>query len=149
MSPTVTLEAEPDEATVKAIADGLNAYNEAASGMAFRPEPLWLVARDDQGAVVAGLKGRFAWGWLGVEWLWVAGQERGRGLGSSLLSRAEAMARERGCDGVYLDTFSFQAPGFYAKAGYAELGRLDGLPRGGARIYLAKRFSASGLQNSS
>ena len=41
------------------------------------------------------------------------------------MGRAEALARERGCHSAWLDTFSFQARGFYEKLGYQEFGRLD------------------------
>jgi hypothetical protein len=41
------------------------------------------------------------------------------------MDRAEIRARERGCHSAWLDTFSFQARGFYEKLGYEEFGRLD------------------------
>jgi len=61
-----------------------------------------------------------------------AGQRRGRS------SRAEAIGRKRGCNSIYLDTFSFQAPKFYKKLGYSEFGRLNGFPPGHTRIWLSK-----------
>ena len=50
------------------------------------------------------------------------------------------------CPGVWLhsawvDTFSFQAPGFYAKLGYREFGRLD-YPPDHQRIFLQKQLVA-------
>jgi hypothetical protein len=39
---------------------------------------------------------------------------------------AEAEAVRRGCKHARLDTFSFQALGFYQKLGYIEFGRLSG-----------------------
>jgi len=54
------------------------------------------------------------------------------------LRQAEQIARNRGCVGVYLDTFSFQAPGFYRKQGYKKIGQLAGLPPGSARIWFSK-----------
>ncbi len=78
-----------------------------------------------------------------MHWLWVAEPYRKRGTGSALLSKAEMAARERGCRGVYLDTFTFQAPDFYARNGYSEFGRLDDFPKGYSRIWFAKRLSAS------
>ncbi|WP_291296071.1 GNAT family N-acetyltransferase [Elioraea sp.] len=132
--------AAPNEATIAAIADGLIAYNLAASGIPFAPEPLWLVARNHDDAVIGGIKARVAWGWISVEWLWVHEAWRGRRIGAGLLQRAEAEGRTRGCAGVVLDTFSFQAPGFYEKQGYVAFGRLEGLPAGHARIHYAKRL---------
>lgn len=138
--PAIEALAAPDEATVTALSDGLVAYNREASGVPFAPEPLWLVMRDADGSVIGGIKARVAWGWVGVEWLWVHAAWRGRGLGGALLRRAEAEGRARGCTGVFLDTFSFQAPGFYEKQGYVAFGRLDDIPPGHARIHYAKRL---------
>jgi len=81
-----------------------------------------------------------AYEWVFVRWLWVAEPFRNKGIGSRLLERAEALARESGCRGVYLDTFTFQAPKFYERHGYREFGRLDDFPSGHSRIWLAKRF---------
>ena len=49
-------------------------------------------------------------------------------------------AVERGCHSVWVDTFSFQAPGFYPKLGYKVFGELD-YPPGHKRIFLQKRLA--------
>ena len=53
---------------------------------------------------------------------------------------AEDEARRRGCDRVCLSSFTFQAPGFYQKYGYAETGRTLGIPGGGEDIHMFKRL---------
>lgn len=78
------------------------------------------------------------WGWLFVAMLWVSGSYRGNGYGSKLLQLAEAKAKAYGCNSVFLDTHSFQAPDFYRKHGYTEFGRLENFPPGHSRIYLSK-----------
>ncbi len=135
----LTEEMEPEEAVRRMIADGLDAHNVAAAGPG-GSTPLWVIARDADGGVQGGLRGLTFWSWLHIEWLWVAEPFRRRGVGSRLLRRAEAIARDRGCIAAYLDTFSFQAPDFYPRHGYREFGRLEGLPPGHARIWLSKRF---------
>ena len=60
-----------------------------------------------------------------------------------MLRQAEQIARERGCVGAYLSTYSFQAPGFYVRHGYVEFGRLEGLPPGMATIFLRKDLRSS------
>jgi GNAT superfamily N-acetyltransferase len=124
-------------AAAKTIRQGLIAYNTAMAGPS-RYRVLWVVARDASGTVQGGVRGGTYWNWLYVEWLWVAEAWRGRGTGSRLLRQAEQIARKRGCVGVYLDTFSFQAPGFYRKQGYKKIGQLAGLPPGSARIWFRK-----------
>ena len=46
----------------------------------------------------------------------------------------------RGCVGARLDTFEFQAPGFYEKLGYTRFGRIDDHPRGYSRFFMQKRL---------
>jgi len=136
---TLVEENDPEHETIQAIGQGLLAYNTAMAG----PEeatPLWIVGRDDIGAVQAGLQAQSFWSWLFVKWLWVAEAHRGSGFGSRLLQRAEEIARARGCVGVWLDTFSFQAPDFYVRHGYEEFGRLEGMPPMHARIWFRKMF---------
>ena len=43
---------------------------------------------------------------------------------------AEEEAGKRGAKQAYLDTFSFQVPGFYQKLGYEIFGKLDDFPAG-------------------
>jgi GNAT superfamily N-acetyltransferase len=78
-------------------------------------------------------------GWLFIRYLWVSDSLRGRGIGRELMAGAEAHALERGCHSAWVDTFSFQAPGFYPKLGYEVFGELD-YPPGHKRIFLRKRL---------
>lgn len=126
-----------------AIVDGLLAHN-AAAGFAWASRPLSVVARDDAGAIVGGLLGQTNLGWLFVAALWVAAPRRGRGLGGALLEAAESEARRRGCIGVYLDTYSFQARPFYEGRGYRLFGELADCPPGATKYYLGKRLAGPG-----
>ncbi len=130
-------ETEPDEATAHAISSGLDEYNDSIVPHAGWT-PLWVVGRDEAGNAQAGLRGVTFYNWLFVHWLWVGAARRRQGIGSRLLADAEAIARERGCVSSYLDTFSFQAPEFYKRLGYAEFGRLNDFPPGHSRIWLTK-----------
>jgi len=114
-------------------------FNCAATGLR-DGRSLASLLRDGQGNLRAGLAGHTWGGCCEVRYLWVREEERRRGLGSALLAGAEREALARGCDRVVLSTHSFQAPDFYRRHGYVELGRADGYPRGHAQIYLAKRL---------
>jgi hypothetical protein len=52
----------------------------------------------------------------------------------------EAEASKRGCEYCWLDTFSFQAPGFYEKYGYTRFGELGEYPRGHKRFFYTKKI---------
>jgi ribosomal protein S18 acetylase RimI-like enzyme len=52
------------------------------------------------------------------------------------------IAAARGCIGVWLDTYAFQARGFYEKLGYEVFGTLADHPRGGGRFFMRKLLAA-------
>ena len=120
----LTVEDEPAEADVEVLPHALEAYNESQWPQHPPWRPLAIFLRKE-GQIAAGLAGETYCGWLFVKYLWVSDELRGRGVGRELMARAEARARELGCHSAWLDTFSFQAPGFYEKLGYEEFGRLD------------------------
>ena len=101
-------------------------------------QPVSIVLRTPEGAIVAGLNGVSHWRWLYVRHVFVAPAQRGQGLGRELMALAEREARRRGCVGVYLDTFSEGAASFYERLGFARCGRIEDFPVGGARIFLRK-----------
>jgi len=63
---------------------------------------------------------------------------RGQGVGTELMRRGEAEAVARGCHGVWLDTFEFQARGLYERLGYTCFGELENYPVG-PRFFMSKR----------
>jgi GNAT superfamily N-acetyltransferase len=62
---------------------------------------------------------------LMIDRLWVSDGHRGKGLGARLLTAVEERARGEGVKIVELNTFGFQAPGFYEKMGYRLFGSLE------------------------
>jgi len=118
------------------IMSGLLAFNARAVGKADY-KALAITLR--QGSeIVGGLIGWTWMGWCHVDLLWIEDKYRGRGRGTKLMHKAESEARRRGASRMFLDSFSFQAPGFYKKLGYREYGRLDDFPKGHTRHFLQK-----------
>ncbi len=108
-------------------------------------DPFTIVARNAEGALVAGLDGSTAYGWLAIKTLWVAEAERGRGLGARLVRAAEAAAASRNCHGAWLDTSSARAMNFYRRLGYESFGTLENegndRPTGHRRFFMSRRLS--------
>jgi GNAT superfamily N-acetyltransferase len=104
--------------------------------------PFSILAYDETQIVVGGLNGASHWGWRYIRHFWVAQGWRGRGVGRSLLQRAETDARARNCIGLYLDTFDPGAAQFYARCGFAPFGRIEDFPPGHARTFLYKKLFA-------
>ncbi|MHB2211510.1 GNAT family N-acetyltransferase [Methylobacterium sp. CM6257] len=76
--------------------------------------------------------------WLIIELVAVPEQYRKGGYGSKLMVRAEEIARNNGCAGIWLDTFELQARGFYEKLGFELFGEPPNHPRGQKRFFLRK-----------
>lgn len=123
----------------QAILDGLIAYNMARIEDKDAKD-LGIFYEDETGKKLAGLTGNTHGNWLFVKFLWVDDALRGQGIGRALLGQAEDEARARGCKYAFLDTFSFQAPVFYAKQGYEEVFTLENFPLTGKRHYFTKQL---------
>jgi GNAT superfamily N-acetyltransferase len=139
MTLSIELSQNPTPEDREAILAPLRAYNVAQAGDG-QSQPLALLVRNDQGEILGGLYGRFFYQWLFIELLSVPAQARGEGMGSKLMGMAEDLAREKECLGIWLDTFDFQAPEFYKKLGYSELGQIVDYPPGHKRFFFQKRL---------
>ena len=70
-------------------------------------------------------------------------EHRGGGYGKALMEQAELIAVANECAGMWLDTYEFQARGFYEKLGFEVFGTLDDHPAGQKRFFLRKRLRAA------
>ena len=136
---TITSEPDGDPADRQTLQDAIDAFNVRVTG---RDDGRYvsLFVRDESGKLRGGLTGEIWADWLHVRVLWLDEALRRQGLGSRLLAQAEDEARVHGCKGAFLETFSFQAPAFYARHGYEVFGRVDEYPGEHAQIFLRKRL---------
>lgn len=133
----VSVEERASREDIDTVTSGLRDFNTEFLG----PQdlrPLTVFLRDGHGNVVGGLLGHTVYRWAYVSKLWVAAEFRGKGFGRSLLQAAEKEAIARGCTGIHLDTFEYQARPFYEKHGYRLFGTLEGFPPGYRQYFLAK-----------
>ncbi|MBH3404019.1 GNAT family N-acetyltransferase [Pseudomonas glycinae] len=139
MTLRIELSQDPTEEQRAAILAPLRAHNIAKAGPSLY-EPVALLVRDDNDAILGGLYGHTFYRWLFIELLAVPEEGRGQGIGSKLMQMVEEFAREKDCVGIWLDTFDFQAPGFYKKLGYTECGEIVDYPLGHKRHFFQKRL---------
>lgn len=138
---------EPNEERSKYVTDRLIEFNQT------RESPLWsnppqasapiqIFALDAKGSVIGGLIGKTNEipEWLEVSTIWVAEEQRGKGIGHHLMGLAEEEAKRRSCRYARLATSNYQAPDFYIKAGYRLYGKLDNCPRGETDYYFYKEL---------
>ncbi|MBV7699659.1 N-acetyltransferase [Streptomyces sp. TRM70350] len=146
------IETEVDRARRDLLRSRLRDTNTAASPVlralrgtpAGREAPLHVWALDATGDLAGGLVGHTWTTWLHVTYLWVDQRHRGTGLGSFLLAEAERIARvERGCAAARLETWDFQAPGFYRKQGYEVVCAIPDYPPGITEFTLTKRLATN------
>ena len=134
----VVVEDQINQRQRSAIIGPLNEFN-AERGFTFHPNSVYLSLRDSD-QIAGGLIGHTNWDWLHIEVLSVAAYLRGQGYGRKLMEEAERIAGARGCIGSWLDTHTFQSPGFYEHLGYRIFGTLPNYPRAEQRIFLMKMF---------
>ncbi|HYO32683.1 MAG TPA: GNAT family N-acetyltransferase [Nocardioidaceae bacterium] len=142
---------EPDAQADELITSRLVEYNKQQAQIVrerFEPEnlsprPLAVYAYVDD-RLVGGVKASTVdlWKWLTIDILWVDEAERGHGLGEALLAAAEREGCRRGCRWSKVNTWDFQAPGFYERCGYVEYGREVDYPPGHTNFLLRKDLLA-------
>jgi GNAT superfamily N-acetyltransferase len=127
----------------QAVVDGLVAFNRSQTpDFVGKYGSIGLMLQHPEtGATDGGLTARIGFGWMFVELLFVPERLRGQGIGRQLMEQAEDVARQHGCVGIWLDTFTFQAPGFYEKLGYSIFGEIANYPPGSSRFFLRKHLS--------
>jgi len=139
MQPTIRITETPEPHVREAIVGPLIKFNNSRASQPENYRPLVIILSDpDTGEVVGGLWGATNYAHLHVDLLFVPDTLRGNGLGRQMLLQAEQEASARGCRGAWLDTYSFQARGFYERHGYAVFGILNDYPPGQSRIFLHK-----------
>jgi GNAT superfamily N-acetyltransferase len=142
MMPKITMTETPEPHLKQAIVAPLTRFNEAQTG---RPEDyrrlVLLLSLAGTEQAVGGLWGETVFSHLHVDVLFVPESLRGIGIGRQLMIEAESEPVRRGCIGAWLDTFSFQARGFYERLGYTVFGTIADCPPGHSRIFLRKVLS--------
>jgi GNAT superfamily N-acetyltransferase len=135
----IVKEEKPEDSAWGIVGHGVSRYNEERGGDNHF-QRLCFILQDSGAGVVGGGIAEVYWDWLYIDLLWVKEELRGQGYGKSLMARTEEEARQLGAKNAYLDTFSFQAPGFYENLGYATFGELVDFPTGQQRFFMKKEL---------
>ncbi|MDB4438084.1 GNAT family N-acetyltransferase [bacterium] len=137
---------EVSESEKEAVYSWLRDYNHERNGDFIRSLevegteiPIFLSARDETGKVIGGLEGLMIHKWLRIDIMAVNPFDRAKGAGTDLVARAEGLALQYECQHAFVDTMSYQAPGFYEGLGYEVVGRIpDWDSHGHEKLYLTK-----------
>lgn len=122
--------------TKQAVLGGLIGYNTEKMGR--QKYKRLAVSLRDRGRIVGGIVGEVWTSVLFIQLFWIEQKLRGKDYGTKLIGAIEDEARRFGATRSYVDTMSFQAPGFYRGCGYEEFGFIDGYPGGVTRHWFTK-----------
>ena len=122
--------------TKKAVLDGLIGYNTEKMGK--QKYKRFAVSLRERGKIVGGIVGEVWISVLFIQLFWIEQKFRKKDYGTRLIKAIEDEARRYGATRSYVDTMSFQAPGFYRACGYKEFGSIEGYPGNATRHWFTK-----------
>ncbi len=133
----ISIDTKAPSEHVQMIQAGVVDHNEPFLG---KKEKFCLFLKDPNGEILGGATGSIftLHDLLYLDYVFIEKALRGHGLGTKLLLEVEAEAQKKGCTAILLDTFSFQAEGFYLKLGYQRIGVIEKQIGNFDRIYMRK-----------
>ena len=137
----IEIERNPSKAEADLLRRGIKAFNEETVRdlEPYEEEKRFhVMARDGEGSLQGGIRATCYWNTLHIELLWISETARGSGIGRKLIQKAEAFARDNGCENALVETTSWQARPFYEKNGYNHMATLSNRPKGHSSHYLKK-----------
>jgi GNAT superfamily N-acetyltransferase len=117
MNYQITYEKNPKSEDTQILQDGIMEQAKQKKGMK-QLDFFAFFIRDENEKIVGGCSGDNMYGGLFVGYLWVTESLRGKGYGTQLMQRAEALAKESKCNFIAVNTFDWEALGFYKKLGF-------------------------------
>lgn len=134
----VVVDYEPSQADNFVVREGLIAFNEKIIGE--RDKAVSIFLKDEQAKVFGGMQAFLDTESIYIEALWVEATLQKQGYGTKLIQAAEKEAIKNGCKFSTVDTWDFQAEGFYLKNGYERLGEIKNYWHGHSKIFLRKNL---------
>ena len=94
----------------------------------------------EEDKLIGGAVGIVRFGWYFLEELWIDEKYRRKDIGTMLIGKIEKCAKENKAIGVRMETWNFQARGFYEKMGYEVYATFEDCPPGTINYFLKKLF---------
>jgi len=134
----VVVDYKPSEADNAVVSEGILAFNEKILGQ--RDKEFSIFLKDESGKVFGGIQVFLDTESIYIDTLWVEESLQKQGYGKKLLDAAEREAKKNGSTYSTVDTWDFQAEGFYLKNGYERIGEVKKFWLGHAKITLRKKL---------
>lgn len=140
----IQLVKSPSSSQLDLIYDGLDSFNHKHLPAITKQAVLITVENlsdDNWDENLGGLHGEIIGSAYIVKYFWLHQKIRGQGFGSEIISKFSEEARKNSASGIFLETYSFQAPNFYQKLGFKETGRFTNFLQPGIdKIFMEKKF---------
>lgn len=94
----------------------------------------------DDDKLIGGAIGFIQYNWYFLDLLYVDEEYRGQNIGTKLLNQIEDFAKKENLTGIRMETWDFQARGFYEKNGYIVFAKIKDCPPGTINYYLKKEM---------
>jgi ribosomal protein S18 acetylase RimI-like enzyme len=137
----IVVDHAPSQSDNDVVREGLVKCYEAEFGE--RDKPLSIFLKSDSGEIFGGIQAFMDTESIYIDALWVQENLRNQGYGAKLLDAAEREAIENGCIFSLVDTWDFQAEGFYLKNGYERIGEIKNYWHGHSKLFFRKKLNAS------
>lgn len=94
----------------------------------------------DNDKLIGGAIGYIEYNWYFLDLLYIDENYRGQNIGTKLIKAIEEFAIKENLTGVRMETWNFQARGFYEKNGYKVFAQIENCPPGTIDYFLKKEL---------
>jgi len=94
----------------------------------------------NDGKLIGGAIGFIEYNWYFLDLLYIDEVYRGQAIGTRLIEEIEKFSKNENLTGVRMETWNFQAKGFYEKNSYNVFAQMEDCPPGTVDYFLKKVF---------
>lgn len=141
---SILVDHNPNDVVIASLREGIVGFN--SKFLHEKASQFIITAKNNKNDIVGGATIWEHSDALYIDILWVEENYRGKGVGSRLINAIVEQAKLKNIKKLFVDTYDFQASGFYIKHGFFIIGRLDNYLLGHDRIYLRMDIEISGAE---
>lgn len=123
---------------IEALTEGISENAKEIKGIALQVQPFGFFHKDSQGVILAGCQGEICYKSMFISQLWVSEKLRHQGIGTLLMQKAEALAKDSDCQMLAINTMDWEAESFYKKLGFKVDFERSGYEKNSKMLFLSK-----------
>ncbi len=128
----------PTPNEVEALTNGISENAIEVKGIALQVQPFGFFYKNAQGIVLAGCHGEICYQSMYISQLWVSKNLRHQGIGTLLMQKAEAFAKDSDCKILSINTMDWEAEDFYKNLGFKVDFARSGYEKNSKMLFLSK-----------